>query len=468
MKRKKIKILYLCSELTPLAKVGGLADVAGALPKSLKKLGLDIRVLMPYYQIIEEQKIKAKKVISHLIVPFGQEHYVATVFKSYLPNSTVPLYLLHHHQYLSTSPVYSSNRDRFMFFSQAIIEFLKLSFFSPDIIHINDWHVSAVPLLIKKDKILKQRKYKTILTVHNLAMKGKIAYSKTRLWHPSLYEPSRKRVYNILQQGIAHSNLINTVSPQYAKEILTKEYGTSLLPFLLKNRRKLNGILNGIDPELFCPQNDNYLKKKYSWRTINDKKINKRFLQKKAKLPERDDVPVFSLVSRITAQKGIDLIMQIIPKLAELNAQFIFTGAGKKHLEDALKKAVEKFPDKFYFYNKFDAAFGQYVYGGADFFLMPSKFEPCGLGQMIAMAYGTIPIARATGGLKDTVQNNKTGFVFTKYNASELLNTIIKAVIVYQDKKTWAGVVKNAMHQDFSWHNSAKQYLALYKKLLKK
>jgi len=463
-----IKILYLSSELTPLAKAGGLGDVAGALPKALFKLHADIRVMLPYYETIEKQKIETKKIISHLIVPFGKEHHVATIYQADIPNSQVPLYLIHHHEFLSTGPIYSSKRERFMFFTQAINEFLKLDIFQPDIIHVNDWHPAGLLALLKKDPQHKKHHYKSLITIHNLAMTGKILNSKTKLWHPSLYHPSKTKNFLILKQGLEHSDLINTVSPQYAKEILTPEYGTSLLPILKKHRRKLCGIINGIDAGLFSPQKDKYIQYNYNWRSLNLKNKNKRFLQKLCHLPINENIPIFGLVSRLTKQKGVDLIIAIVKDLAKLNVQFIFTGTGKEPIEQALKKAVAKYPKKFFFLNKFDIPFGQYIYAGADIFLMPSLFEPCGLGQMIAMAYGTIPIVRATGGLKDTVKNNKTGFVFNNYQAAELLKTITKSTKLYQNKTVWKKMIRQAMEQDFTWHNSARQYMDLYKKLLKK
>ncbi|MFA6027393.1 MAG: glycogen/starch synthase [Patescibacteria group bacterium] len=460
-----MKVLYLSAELTPLAKVGGLADVAGSLPKALKNLNIDIRVMIPYYQTIEEQHIKKHKLTDRLIVPFGDKNYIVTIYQGTLPNSTVPLYLLHHHEWLSTGPIYSKKRERFMFFSQAVLEFLKHDFFAPDIIHVNDWHVAAVPLLLKKDKFFQNTKIKSLLTIHNLAMKGKVANIKTKLWHPSLYENNKKRTYNILQQGILYSDWINTVSPQYAKEILTKEYGTKLLPDLLKNKKKITGIINGIDSELFNPKNEKYAKKNYDINHLNNKKSNKAFLQYRAGFPKKDNTPLIGLVTRITLQKGIRLIVKIIPKLAKLNAQFVFTGAGKEPLENALKNAVKKYPHKFFFLNAYNLPFSQSIYSGADMFLMPSKFEPCGLGQMIAMAYGTIPIVRATGGLKDTVKDGVNGFRFDKYDANELFLAIKRALNVYEDKAKWNKMVRTAMKQDFSWKKSALEYKKLYLKL---
>lgn len=462
---KKIKVLFLSSELTPLAKVGGLADVAGSLPKALHKLNLDVRVLMPYYEVIQKQKINCKK-IAHVLVPFGKKHYIVFIYQTTLPNSTVPLYLIHHHEWLSSGPIYSTKRERFMFFTQAVNEFLKLNIFQPNIIHINDWHPAGLISLLKKDPENKHKHYKTLLTIHNLAMKGKVLNTKTKLWHPSMFKPLQEKHYFILKEGIHHCDLLNTVSPQYAKEILTKEYGLTLLTVLKKHAHKIHGILNGIDTELFNPKNDKYIIKKYSLKTIKNKKQNKDFLQKLCRFKTSADIPVFGLVTRITKQKGIDLIVKKIDELAKLNAQFVFTGLGKKPLENALKMATEKYPEKFYYLKKFDIPFGQYIYAGADIFLMPSAFEPCGLGQMIAMAYGTVPLVRATGGLKDSVKNKITGFVFNRYNADDFLKTVKTAIKAYQNKKEWGKMIHRAMRQDFTWHYSAREYLKLYQKLL--
>lgn len=462
---KKIKVLFVTAELTPIAKAGGLADVAEALPKALSKLDIDIRVLMPYHECITN--IKAKKYPHHLIVPFGRIKYQTNIFLSQIPHSKVPVYLIHHDKFISHGPIYPHRRqpEKYMFFSQALAEFLKQGIFEPDVLHINDWHAANGILLLKKE-IGHIFPYKTLLTIHNLAMRGKIPMNKTKLWHPSLYKPHQKGKYNTMQQILNEVDLINTVSPQYAKEILTHEYGCGLDGTLRKNKIKLSGIINGIDYDLFSPQKDPYIVQKFNYRTVNKKQINKKHLQRMSHLPADLKLPIFGIVTRIKPQKGIDLIVQIIPELEKLNAQFVFTGVGLKSLESQLQQAEIKYPHKFYFLNRFDIIYGQDIYAGADFFLMPSKFEPCGLGQLIAMAYGTLPIVRATGGLKDTVFEKRNGFVFKNYDPKELLQAIKRAIKIYQDKKTLKIMIQNAMQADHSWTHSALEYKKLYHKLL--
>ncbi|MFH0818507.1 MAG: glycogen/starch synthase [Patescibacteria group bacterium] len=464
-KKPKTKILFASAELTPLAKVGGLADVAGSLPKALHTLNIDIRVIIPYYQNILKQKISAQKIHANLIVPFGNKKYKVDIFKSCIPQSHVPLYLIYHKKFLSTGPIYNRRPERFMFFSQAINEFLKINIFNPDIIHINDWHPANLISLLQNDST-HTNKYRTLLTIHNLAMQGKLPNNKMKLFHPSLWQKKSTNEYNTMRQAIISSDLINTVSKKYAREILTPEYSCHLLPLLHKHQNKIYGILNGIDYSLFSPQKDKFLKKNYSIHSMTNKSINKLFLQKTCNLPLDNSLPIIGLVSRLTKQKGIQLIIEIGDKLAKLNAQYIFTGTGDKKLEQGLKNLHTKYPNKFYFLNFFDVPFGQQIYGGADLFLMPSVFEPCGLGQLIAMAYGTVPIVRATGGLKDTVKNNKIGFTFNAINSSQLLSTVKKSISVYQNKKIWSNIVFNAMSADFSWSASALAYQKLYSKLL--
>jgi len=325
-------------------------------------------------------------------------------------------------------------------------------------------------LLIK----LSSLKTKTLFTIHNLANQG--VWNAKEIFdflgvnenlHPNLKKRDLRNNFNIIQQAILSSDLITTVSPTYAKEILTKEHGCSLESFLQKRKKDLFGIINGIDIIFFNSETDPKIKFNYSIKNLENKTKNKIELQKILGLPVNPQLPLFGLISRLTYQKGINLIIETIPQLVGMNCQLVVLGLGQKEYEEQLTEAGRKYPKNISSQIKFDASLAQKIYAGSDLFLMPSLFEPCGLGQMISMRYGTIPIVRAIGGLKDTV-NYKTGFIFEKYQAKKLLETIKKSLKIYQNKKDWRQMQINAMKQDFSWQKSAKEYLKLYKKIMKK
>lgn len=481
--KKKLKILLIASEVTPIAKRGGLADVVGSLPKELTKMGIDARIALPKYNIIDAKKYPQKLVKKGLSFERGKVKEKFNVYQTKLPGSQVKVYLIDS-KYFHWGDIYLERTafvgsfkeiERFLIFTRAVAEmFPKLNWW-PDIIHFHDWHTSMIPTFLKmkggEDK--RYKKIKTLLTMHNLENQG------TRRPHEILdFMPLDDKKFknlkirdqwknlNLFQQGIITADFLNTVSPTYAQEILTKELGVGLHKDLKKRKSKLVGILNGIDYTRFNPVKDEFIKTKYSTKTLNKKEVNKLDLQRITKLPKNKDIPVFGLVSRLTGQKGIDWIIETLPKLIKEDAQFIFLGTGAKDLEEGLKKAAKKYPKKVYTKLDFDAKFAQQIYAGSDFFLMPSRFEPCGLGQLIAMAYGTPPIVRATGGLKDTV-NSKTGIVFEKPVASRYLKAVKKALKIYQNPKKFKQLQVNCMKQDFSWGASTKKYLEVYKKLTK-
>jgi len=489
---KKIKVLFAAAELTPMAKVGGLGDVIGALPKNLIKHGVDVRIVIPKYGIIKEKKYNLKKITSDTIVPFmGQEEKI-NIWQSYLPQSQVPVYFIENFKYLGQNGIYfekdaspggsSSECQRFTFFARSLFETFTPINFWPDIIHCHDWHVGTLPFLkkylAKKNKNLE--KIKTLLTIHNLAYQGIYSFSEVlrclEISEKEAYEtgfiPFEKENINYLRQAIIHADLINTVSPTYAQEILTPEYGNGLTEDLKKRKNDLYGILNGIDLERFNPEIDPEIVKKYSLKTLANKKINKRYLQEISGLEVNENIPLLGFVGRLAEQKGIDLILEALPELEKENCQLVFLGTGNPDLENSLKETAKKYKGKVSVTIAFDASLAQKIYAGSDIFLMPSRFEPCGLGQMIAMRYGTIPIVRATGGLVDTVQEfekNKakgTGFLFSSFLKSAFLSAVKKALSLYSEKKLWQIIMENAMKQDFSWDKSSKEYLKLYKKLI--
>lgn len=447
MKNNKLKILIAASEVTPIAKVGGLGDVIGALPKALNKLNLDVRIIMPFYGIIDKNKYKIKLIKQNIKV--GSES--TNLWQTNLPNANISVYLIEHN-FFKDKTIYSNtlagskkDTDKFAFFAKAILENIKAINFSPDIIHLNDWHVAKVARLLKTTYKDEQhfKNTKTVFTIHNLANQG-ITENK-----------------NYMAEGILNSDVITTVSPTYAKEILTKEYGAGLDKILTKRKNNLYGILNGIDIDFFNPVNDNFINQKYSLNSLNKKINNKTFLQKQLGLPENKNKALVGLVTRFVGQKGVELITE---NFSKLNCQFVLLGTGEKKYEDYLLNLAKKFPKQFSAQIKFDEKLAHLIYAASDIFLVPSLFEPCGLTQMIAMRYGAVPVVRETGGLKDTV-NNKVGLTFKNFSSDEFYKTLEKALSIYnKNSKLWHKLQVNGMKKDFSWDKSAQEYLRLYKK----
>jgi len=481
--KTKIKILFLSAEAAPLAKVGGLGDVAGALPPALIKLGVDIRVCLPFYGLIDRKKYPAKKIINRLTVPIGDNNETIDVYQANLPGTKILIYLIKH-DYFNSKKIYFgaplmldgkytrqlNELKRFSFFTRAALATAKKLNFQPNVIHANDWHTALAADFIKT---LNQKndffaKTKTLYTIHNLANQGIakpdiIGYTKINPELPIIKVDARDGDINFMVQGILGSDLINTVSPTYAKEILEHYQGAGLEQILKKRKNDLYGIINGIDINFFNPATDNLIKQKYSLKYLERKTANKLALQKQLGLPADKNIALIGLVSRLVWQKGLDLITE---NFNRLNCQFVFLGTGQSEYEQRLLNLSKKFPGQFSAQIKFDEKLAHQIYAGADIFLMPSRFEPCGLGQMIALRYATVPLVRATGGLADTV-NNKTGFTFKKYSNEELYKTIGKALAVYyKNKKFWRQLTTNGLKKNFSWKKPAKEYLKIYKKLI--
>ena len=458
--KSKIKVLFLSAEVAPLAKVGGLGDVAGALPKALAKLGVDIRIYLPFYGLIDQKKYPAKKIIGQLTVPTGDANEIIDVYQANLPNTKIPIYLIKHN-FFNPKEIYSGARvmlggkytrqpddlNRFAFFTRTALAAAKKLNFQPDVVHANDWHAALAADFIKT--LNRQNNFfaktKTLYTIHNLANQG---LTKGK---------------NYMAEGILNADLINTVSPTYAKEILTAEYGAGLENILAKRKKQLYGILNGIDIDFFNPKTDKLIKFNYSADSLSGKAANKAELQRRLGLPQGKNTALAGLVTRFVGQKGIELITE---KFSKLNCQFVFLGTGEKRYEDALLELAKKFPKQFSVQIKFDEKLAHEIYAASDIFLVPSRFEPCGLTQMIAMRYGGVPVVRATGGLADTV-NKKNGFTFKNFAAAKFYKTLSQALEIYYDQpKIWRRLLLNGMKQNFSWDKSAKEYLKLYKKLI--
>ncbi|MDD5071591.1 MAG: glycogen/starch synthase [Patescibacteria group bacterium] len=474
--KNKLKILMAASEMAPLAKVGGLADVVGSLPPALINLGCDVRVALPAYGSIDKKKIKAKKILTGVNIKSGGKNLKINVWRVKINGLTV--YLLDCPKYFGGREIYKGGKkfyngdkdsERFLFFSLAVLQALPELKFQPDIIHTHDFHTALIPNLIKASKDPFFKNIKTLYTIHNLNHQGKSEIgilSTGNLKKDSskfLSRDAQDGDINFMVQGIVSSDLANTVSPTYAKEIATSIYGAGIEKVIRQNQNKISGILNGIDVNFFDPAKDKYIKENYTYKTLDKKTGNKLALQKQLGLKQDKNIPLAGLISRLAWQKGLELFAE---EAAKLPCQFVFLGTGEKKYEDQLKKLAKIYPNKISAQITFDIRLAQLIYAASDIFLMPSRFEPCGLGQMIAMRYGAVPIVRATGGLADTV-DKKVGFSFFNFSSQAFAKTLEETLNIYYKKpRKWKKMQKRGMKKDFSWNKSAKEYLKLYKKLV--
>lgn len=474
-----MKILYATFELSPYTKVGGLADVMGSLPKHIEDKDTQVAIFTPLIGSIDEKKYNIVEIEnSKLTLNFGIAKYVFTLKMCKLENTNINVFFIDNPKFFSCFDcVYPTGIDtwyeqeRFITFSKAVLEYARLLNFKPDVIHCNDWHTSMIPIWLKtsykNDEFY--RTTKTMLAIHNLAYQGKYFHeilefagiNKEEVFHADGLEHYEILIW--LKGAINYADKIITVSPKYAEEILTYEYGEGLDWALNNNKYKLQGILNGIDYEEFNPTTDKNISFNYSIENIENKEECKKEILKEFNLEYKKDRPLIAIISRLVEQKGFDLIKEAEKQLKNINADIIILGTGEKRYEDYLKKLTSKSKNI-----KAKIEYGKEIcnkiYAGADMFLMPSRFEPCGISQLIAMKYGTIPIVRATGGLENTV-TKETGFKFNNYNAQEMTDCINYAISIYKDKNKWKELIKNSMNADFSWKKSAKEYKQVYHSL---
>ena len=460
-----MKVLMCASEMVPFAKTGGLADVVGALPLALEKLGVEVRVVIPRYKIAASCQLPA--------LSFNNDIEVTKIGKN------VQVYLIKNDGYFNRDGLYGDkngdypdNLKRFSFFCRRTLELLSEINFKPDIIHCHDWQTALIPVCLKtifpKNKFYKQ--IKTIFTIHNLAYQGvfsKEEYPKLGLdW--SWFKIEGLEFYgkvNLLKGGLIFSDSLSTVSPAYSKEIQTREFGCGLEGLLHQRKKDLSGIINGLDYEVWDPVQDRYIYKKYSPKNLEDKYVNKKLLQEEYGLSVREDVPLLGMVSRLVKQKGLDLVTQGLEDLIDRSRiQMIVLGCGDAKYHNLLKDLAKKYPRNLSLCFDFNDPLAHKIYAAADIFLMPSYYEPCGLGQMIALKYGTIPLVFKTGGLSDTISEDN-GFIFKDYSLRSFAYTVKRSVLAYEDKKRWLKLVKRAFTYDFSWERSAREYIRLYKKL---
>jgi starch synthase len=474
-----LRILFISAEVAPYAKVGGLADVAGSLPKALRALGHDVRVIMPRYGQIDPSQYGLQPVLDAFQVSFPDREEPASLWQTTLDGG-VPVYLVESEHYFAREAIYGYQDDgeRFLFFSRAALEVPRQLDWQPDILHCNDWHTAIIPCLLKTT--LEDDPFyagaASIFTIHNLAYQGIFDQKILAITglSGSWLQPQiggRCSELDLMSQGILYADVVNTVSPTYAQEILTPEYGEGLDPVLKYRKGRLFGILNGLDTNAFNPATDPHLAARYDVDNLDRKAENKLALQREGGLVEAAAIPLVGIVSRLADQKGFDLLESIVePVLRQTGVQLALLGTGDEHYQDLFRRLRERHPEQAFVALTFDAALAQRIYAGADIFLMPSRYEPCGLGQMIAMRYGTVPVVRRTGGLADTVSDYRPpdgegdGFVFEEYSSWACFVALIRAIESYRRQDEWRTLQRRGMRTDFSWTVSAQRYIALHEK----
>ena len=473
-----MKVLYAASEALPFAASGGLADVAGSLPQALRKRLVGCRVVMPLYSTIKQELRDTMKFITNISVPVAWRRQYCGIFEA--KYGGVTYYLLDNEYYFKREGLYGyyDDAERFAFFSRAILEIIPHIDFKPDVIHCNDWQTALTPLYYSTIYATQPgyENIKTVFTIHNIQYQG--VYGKELIDNVVGLDYSHKNLIeyddtvNFAKAAIECANAVSTVSPSYAKEILDPWYSHGLDTILKERSFKLRGILNGIDVENYNPETDKDIFKNYSAEKMTGKATNKRELQKFFGLPEKKDTPVMGMVTRLVSHKGLDLCKAVLDELlATTDIQLVVLGSGDTEYEDFFRGLASRFPEQVGLCLGFIPDLARKIYAGTDLFLMPSKSEPCGLSQMVALRYGSIPIVRETGGLRDSVKDSGdgegNGFTFANYNAHEMLHAIRRACEGYSDKKGWKILVKRAMESDNSWGKSANEYIRMYKEILK-
>ena len=474
-----MKVLFTVSECVPFIKSGGLADVAGSLPKELRRLGTDVRVIMPKYGSISEEFKQEMKRVAEFTVQVGWRNQYCGIEE--LSYNGITFYFVDNEQYFKRDHLYGyfDDGERFAFFNHAVLQGLAQIQFYPDVIHCHDWHTGMIPFLLKKkyQMIKEYAEIKSVFTIHNLQFQGimpKEALNDLLNLDDRYFNMEELEFYgniNFMKGALVAADKITTVSPTYLKEIQTDYFGEKLNGVLVKRNEDLSGILNGIDEDIYNPETDLNLAKNYSTATLFDKEENKRSIQQKFGLPQ-SDVPLIAMITRLTKQKGLELVQAVFHEIVSENIQMIVLGTGDPEFEQFFREMEGMYGEKFKAYIGFNEDLAHQLYAGADLFLMPSKFEPCGLGQLIALKYGTVPIVRETGGLNDTVQpynefsGEGNGFSFTKFNAHDMLYTIRRAIYFYQEQEIWDQLIISAMEMKYSWAQSAFKYNQLYSGLV--
>lgn len=486
-----MKIALVSAEAYPFSKTGGLGDVVGALFKEFIKAGVDVSLFLPFYKTTRDNffsdTVNAEIVYG---VPIGLAKLFGAVRVAKVsvdsddnlkiePSKRGNLFFIEHNDFFDRDELYGTNHgeyfdnaERFVFFSKAVLEICKLMNLNFDIIHCHDWHTALIPLYLKTfyRECNCFEKTKTVLTIHNLGYQGIFPREKLEVtgFGQEMFHIDGLEFYgmvNFLKGGLFNADIITTVSPTYAKEILTAEYGFGLDGVLRKRKENLIGIINGIDYKIWNPEKDPFIVQNYGLQNINDKQKNKENLLSLTGIECSLHDPIIAFIGRMVSQKGIDIIVDAIPNLIKNGIGFILEGTGESYYENKVREIQNRYPSKIYAFIGFDEALAHKIYAGADGLLVPSRYEPCGLSQLIAMRYGTLPICRSTGGLSDTVEDGVTGFLFNAYSSNALKEVIERFVKIYEDKNRFFNMMQESMKRDFSWTNSCKKYIELYKGL---
>lgn len=489
-----MKIAFVTTELDPFAKVGGLADVARGLTKALSKIGCDVKIFLPRYSSIDPWRDELHYCfdINEIKLKISEKEFSIHTFRKEWKidsNSSIEIYFVDSPFHFDRNSIYTNDDDegeRFILFSKAILEICQRLKWSPDVFHINDWPTGLLPIILKQhyswDLLFKNSKF--LFSIHNIEYQGNFSPElifKNHLDGKYFYPGGPLEFHgkvSFLKSGIVFSDIITTVSENYAREILTPEYGGGMEAVLQSKKNQLFGILNGVDYSDWNPSTDKYIPFHYSEKSLYRKTKNKIELLKAFHLPEDKETPLIGIVSRLVSQKGFDLLMTGINEILYLNVRFVILGSGEQKYEDFFRSLNYSYPDRFGLKIGFDNHLAHLIEAGADMFLMPSKYEPCGLNQIYSLKYGTIPIVRKTGGLADTVKDwdyylklglqTGNGFVFDNYSFQAMLDAIKRALEKFNDKKTWKKIQLNGMRENFSWAISARKYFDLYTLLSKK
>lgn len=474
-----MNIVYVSPEIEPFARTGGLGDVLGALPRSVAKLGHKVCLFMPLYKQVNRKEFSLSPTKITVAVPMPNKTSIGLVYSSYVPDTRIPVYFIENAEYFeraepykdpATGLDYKDNCERFAFFSRAVLETIKALGQTPDVLHANDWQSALAPVYLKTiyQGDTSFRNTLTVFTVHNLAYQGLFPKEDMPLigldwsyfnWKQLEYHGK----LNVLKAGLVFSDLITTVSRRYAQEIQTQEFGRGLEGVLQERSKDLYGIVNGVDYNTWNPDTDKLIPSRYGPKNLKGKRACKKHLQKKCGLKEREDVPVIGWIGRLAEQKGVDLLLEGWEELMGLDLELVLLGKGDPPYEEALKSKASRYPEKASINIGFDNRLSHEIEAGSDMFLMPSKFEPCGLNQLYSLKYGTVPIVRHTGGLADTV-DGQVGFTFNSSNTPEMISTIKRALESYRNTTQWTELVRRGMLQDWSWDKSAREYVELYQR----
>jgi starch synthase len=482
-----MKIAFVSSEVFPFAKTGGLADVAGSLPEYIAKQGYEVKMFMPKYNFVDEDKYRLKYCwdIGEIPVRINGITRFIHLHQAKLPGTSVEVNFIDCPYYFFRGQIYTNDPDedeRFILFSKGVVEVMQRLKWSPDIIHCNDWQTGLLPLFVKDnyswDRMFDNTSF--LFTIHNIGYQG--IFSQKTVFAAEIKEDLARTGgpvemngnVNFMKAGILFSDIINTVSPTYAKEILTPEYGAGLENVLKSREADLFGVLNGVDYNVWDPSNDKLIPFRYNRDYLSGKTKNKKFILEHFKIGFDDDTPLIGIISRLVSQKGFDIVGDVFNQLTHLDARWVILGSGEYKYEQIFSQAANKYPDRFAVYIGYNNELSHLVEAAADIFLMPSRYEPCGLNQIYSMKYGTVPVVRKTGGLNDTVQDwheyksagkeTGTGFSFDDYSGQALYTTLYRALDTFHDKTVWKKIQRNGMSRDYSWESTARYYIDLYQK----